>query len=246
MVSRHKIIWNSLIYESWPYLNISWLSFSVLLQIFGSGFGSIGDDEIAVLRTLLWIEHLVVTESLAHAHLAGTSLRPDRLQLMEEAVFSSLFLVQVLIWLVLLFAEAGPSCFSLGKVFLIEVLLGNFVVVCLYLRIFLPLRSVTIVRLDRVDLSWCCLFNEISLLRTMWWFESVCFTDVLSVGCCLVGADDNWGPDFCGKHFARKDILMWPFHPSRALKQLHIRFHYWRSFLYFIAAYNCRLELKMT
>jgi hypothetical protein len=103
---------------------------------------------------------------------------------------------------------------------LIEVLLGNFVVVCLYLRIFLPLRGVTIVRLDRVDLSWCCLFNEISLLRTMWWFESVCFTDVLSVGWCL-GADDNWGPDFCGKHFARKDILMWPFHPSRALKQLN-------------------------
>jgi hypothetical protein len=33
---------------------------------------------------------------------------------------------------------------------------------------------------------------------------------------CLVA--DNWRPDFCGKHFARKDILIWPFHPSRELK----------------------------
>jgi len=39
----------------------------------------------------------VVTESLAHAHLAGTSFRPDRLTIIDEAELSSLSQVLILL-----------------------------------------------------------------------------------------------------------------------------------------------------
>jgi hypothetical protein len=84
----------------------------------------------------------VVTESLAHAHLAGTSFRPDRLQFIDDEKFSSLTLrVRFLILLVSFFVEA-PG-FSLNKIFFLflEVVVDDFVVVLvLLLRTDLPLR----------------------------------------------------------------------------------------------------------
>ena len=49
----------------------------------------------------------MVTESLAHAHLAGTSFRPDRLTIIDEAELSSLS--QVLILLVEFFDLVVPD-----------------------------------------------------------------------------------------------------------------------------------------
>ena len=83
----------------------------------------------------------MVTESLAHAHLAGTSFRPDRLQFIDDEKFSSLTRVRFLILLVLFFVAA--PCFSLNKIFFLflEVaVVDDLVVVVLLLRTDLPLR----------------------------------------------------------------------------------------------------------
>lgn len=67
----------------------------------------------------------MVTESLAHAHLAGTSFRPDRLTIIDEAELSSLS--QVLILLVEFFDLVVPDD---------GVLLIGFVFVEIFLEIF--------------------------------------------------------------------------------------------------------------
>ena len=69
----------------------------------------------------------MVTESLAHAHLAGTSFRPDRLQLIDENEAELSSLLQVLILLVGFFDLAA---------FAVEVLVIGIFFVDIVLEIF--------------------------------------------------------------------------------------------------------------
>ena len=89
----------------------------------------------------------MVTESLAHAHLAGTSFRPDRLTIIDEVELSSLS--QVLILLVEFFDLIVPDdCVLLVGFVFVEIFFEFFDVVAasdddntvLRLRIVLTLR----------------------------------------------------------------------------------------------------------
>lgn len=131
-----------------------------------------------VLRTLLWIEHRAVTESLAHAHLAGTSRRPDRLQLMGDKDLSSLRLVQFFV--VLPLYSVPTPCSFLDKIlcFFPEVVAG-FVE---HLGIALTLRCVTIDEDDRVFVIRLLVEAiERVFSRPGRYFETIRFTGVVNV-----------------------------------------------------------------
>ena len=69
----------------------------------------------------------MVTESLAHAHLAGTSFRPERLQLIDEDEAELSNLLQVLILLVVFFDLLAPDDdVLLLEIFFVEIFLEVF------------------------------------------------------------------------------------------------------------------------
>ena len=69
----------------------------------------------------------MVTESLAHAHLAGTSFRPERLQLIDEDKAELSNLLHVLILPVVFFDLVAPDDdVLLIEIFFVEILLEIF------------------------------------------------------------------------------------------------------------------------
>ena len=79
----------------------------------------------------------MVTESLAHAHLAGTSFRPERLQLIDEDEAELSNLLHVLILPVVFFDLVAPDDdVLLIEIFFDEIFLDIFVLIALKDHVF--------------------------------------------------------------------------------------------------------------
>ena len=140
----------------------------------------------------------MVTESLAHAHLAGTSLRPDRLQFTDDEDEFSQRLVLILLVSLFVATTKPKGSFEVDKSFALflenvdVVADADFVV--LLLRIALPLRCVAIERAGSRDFVSTLLFLEAIerfFSRPKRYFEAVGrFTDVLKVVGIFFVADD--------------------------------------------------------